>query len=120
MTEREALIRDLKEAPKGSLVLDSRIAVLEGWRFEEWWEPASKQGGAKVRRCDWYNEKGQHTSWPRRYTTSFDGAITLVRKTEGGNLAGFLHAIFWQRGIGDIPDDRLILTLCIAAIEAWE
>ena len=52
------------------------------------------------------------------YTTSLDAALTLVREQEGSNLAGFLHAVFSQQRIGDIPDKKIALAVCIKALKA--
>lgn len=52
------------------------------------------------------------------YTTSVDAALTLVKTGQYSNKAAFIHAAMHQMYIGDIPDERLALHICTAALKA--
>jgi hypothetical protein len=49
---------------------------------------------------------------------SLDAALTLVPEENGSNKAGFLQAAMFQRHVGDIPDWKIPIALCIAVLKA--
>ena len=51
-------------------------------------------------------------------TRSIDAAMKLVPDHPGGNKAGFLHAAMYQTSMGDIPDHRIALAICVRALKA--
>ena len=119
MDKIDTLIRELEEAPDGSRELSDKVLLESGWSY---WangygpgNPRWSGGGL------WLDPAGVGTvaSDPRPSPTeSLDAAAALVPERHGGNLAGFLHAAFWQGSIGDIPDDKLALALTIKVLKA--
>ena len=50
-----------------------------------------------------------HLAWPPRFSTKIDSALMLADPKEA---VGILHAVTWQRVLGDMPIERVPLVLC--------
>lgn len=116
------LVVCLEAADSGSRGLDGRIFIVLGNDPYEWAERENYKRSLKeiVERegYDSISEVGwDHWGVPY-YTTSLDAALSLVPRRRGGNVAGFLYAAMFQLSIGDIPDNKLALTVCIRALKA--
>lgn len=56
-----------------------------------------------------------------RYTESIDAALSLfVTPPDGGTKASLLHNCLWERCQGDIPDNKLVITVLVAVIKLRE
>lgn len=123
MTDK-SLIAELESAREGSRELSDKVLLACGWRHENIEDGTGFSG--KPRQQDaWIDPTG--VPWTRSVkskrpspTESLDDAVALVREQEGSNLAGFLHAVFFQRRIGDISDKKLALAVCIKALRTRE
>ena len=127
------LLEELERAEKGSRELDIAIRFevigdVARCNYDEFsWcsdEDCECPGCGK-----WLGMHDERGSYPARwqdderlphYTTSLDAALTLVPRSKYSNLAGFLHAVTYQMKIGDIPDERIALKVCLEALKARE
>ena len=92
----DELIETLKDAPEGSEELDLAVG-----------------------RVIWQGliaDNKRLASTLPRFTTSCDAAITLIEVEEGCSVAQVIHTALHQSCIGDIPEERIALVLCIAAL----
>lgn len=97
-----SLIDDLTRGP-GSRELSNRVLVALGFKLS-----LTAMNGEVI-------PVGLPLPDPSR---NLQDAVDLVPEEQGTNKAAFIHAAFWQRRIGDIPDDALARFACIALIKA--
>ena len=79
---------------------------------------AAEKGSRKLDEMVWEAVGSPERLYLRFFTTSIDAAMKLVPDHPGGNKAGFLHAAMYQTSMGDIPDHRIALAICVRALEA--
>lgn len=99
---RKELLARLRRAPCGDRVMDV-------WVHFTFRMPSTHQFDAFMKHPD--ENQVPH------YTSSLDAALTLFVSDYGANKAAFLHAVMWQRFMGQIPDERLALVCVTRMLE---
>ena len=112
------LITKLENAEKGSRELSSEVLVACGWTYDE-----KRPAGAG--HTGWYLPNGgalftlhTHLFFAPDPTRNLQDAVNLVPERDGTNKAAFLHGVMFQLHIGDIPDEKLAIFVCIALLKA--
>jgi len=106
------LISRLEAATEGSRELDAEIWRVAGGPGVKRWVPDDPND-------EWYNQRdiGEWVEVALPYTRSIDAALTTC---DPADAVGILHAVTWQRQIGDIEVKDIPRLIVIAALKAQE
>jgi len=117
------LITRLEQTQEGSRELSDEVLLACGWKKRETiaWEVDIDDYGDDKPVILWLTPDGLNSQYPPPDPTrNLQCAVDLVPEREGTNKAAFLHGVMFQLHIGDIPDKKLAISVCIALLKAKE